>query len=140
LRPSPLLSPAVLVAALALAAPAGAQSPAPPAGPPQPTDVASNTLATAPVDTAPPSVRRVAYRRSVLHLQISEPGRLEVRYARIDKRAHVFETKTVAVLAGDNALVLRRWMRPGRYHVAVMALDEAGNASRPLRLKLNVRR
>jgi len=136
LRPSPLLSPAVLLAALALAAPAGAQAPAPPA----PTDVASTTLATAPVDTAPPSVRRVAYRRSVLHLQISEPGRLEIRYARIDKRAHVFETKTVAVRAGDNALALRRWMRPGRYHVAVMALDEAGNASRPLRLKLNVRR
>jgi hypothetical protein len=145
LRPSlssVLLALTVPAAVLALAAPAGADTPpVPVSDAPQPVsgpEVAS--LPAAPVDAAAPALQPVSYRGDVLRVRVSKPGRVEIRYLRMDRLAHVVETKSVAVHAGVNALPLRRWMRPGRYRVTVQAVDASGNASRPLTLRLHVRR
>jgi hypothetical protein len=139
---TPLVLSAVL-ASLALAAPAGADTaPAPVSSAPQPITGPGQALTTVTgvLDTAAPALRPVSYRRNVLRLAVSEPGRLELHYLRIDHLAHVVETETVGARPGENALALRRWMRPGRYRVTVDAVDVAGNASRPLHLQLRVRR
>src|SRR4051794_33653731 len=139
---TPLVLTAIL-ATLALAAPAGADTaPAPVSSAPQPVTGPGEALigVAGVIDSAAPALRPVSYRRNVLHLAVSEPGRLEIHYLRIDHLAHVVESENVGARAGDNALALRRWMRPGRYRVTVDALDAAGNASRPLPLGLRVRR
>jgi hypothetical protein len=139
---TPLALTAVL-ASLALAAPAGADAgPTPVSSTPQPVTGPGDALSSVAgvIDTAAPNLRPLSYRRNVLHLALSEAGRLEIHYLRIDHLAHVVEHETVGARAGDNALALRRWMRPGRYRVTVDALDAAGNESRPLHLELRVRR
>jgi hypothetical protein len=142
--PSTPLAVTAVLASLALAAPAGADTaPTPVSSAPQPVTgpAAAPLSAVAGVlDTAAPALRAVSYRRNVLRLAVSEPGRLEIHYLRMDHLAHVVETETVGARAGDNALALRRWMRPGRYRITVDATDALGNASRPLHLKLRVRR
>ena len=134
-----LTAPALV---LALAVPAGADAPpVPVAGAPQPVSgPEAASFPAAPVDSSAPALQRVSYRGNVLRVRVSNPGRLQIRYVRLDRLAHVVETKTVAAHAGVNALPLRRWMRPGRYRITVQALDAAGNESRPLILRLNVRR
>jgi plastocyanin len=129
---------------------APAAGPAPSSGAPDPSSSAPQPV-TGPtatpvagtagaVDTAPPTVRRVSYKRNVLRLRLSEAAKLELRYVRVSRRGHVVETKSVGVSSGDNVIALRRWMHPGRYRVSVLAFDAAGNASKPMRLKLRVRR
>src|SRR3954453_20620757 len=142
--PSPPLCLTAVLASLALAAPAGADTaPTPVSSAPQPVTAPAEPTTTVAgvIDTAAPALSPVSYRRNVLRLAVSEPGRLEIHYLRTDDHlAHVVEHETVSAQAGDNALALCRWMRPGRYRVTVHALDRAGNASRPLHLELRVRR
>jgi len=126
--PSPAAAPAPA---------AGGSSAAPSASAAAASPLAPNLPA---VDAAPPAVRRVSYRRNRLRVSVSEPGRLQLRYVPLDRRAHIVDLETVGVRAGDNVLALRRWMRPGRYRISILALDAAGNASRPLHMRLLVRR
>ena len=92
------------------------------------------------VDAAAPTLGRVAFRRSALRLRLSEDARLVVRYARVGKRAHAVGRRTLRAHKGLNTISVRRWMHPGRYRVSIVAVDAAGNASQPARLKLTVRR
>ena len=92
------------------------------------------------VDAAAPAVRGLAFRANALRLQLSEAARLEVRYVRAGTKAHTVTKRIVSGKAGANAISVRRWMRPGRYRVSILAIDAAGNASRPARLQLTVRR
>ena len=56
------------------------------------------------------------------------------------KRAHAVGRRTLRAHKGLNTISVRRWMHPGRYRVSIVAVDAAGNASQPARLKLTVRR
>src|SRR3954449_11301496 len=79
---TPLVLTAVL-ASLALAAPAGADTtPTPVSSAPQPVTGPGGALTAAAgvLDTAAPALRPVSYRRNVLRLAVSEPGRLEIHY------------------------------------------------------------
>jgi plastocyanin len=132
----------VTVVAAPAPAPAPAPGPAPTDGAPQPVTGDQPTPATnAPaVDAAAPTLGRVTFRRSALRLRLSEPARLVIRYVRLGTRAHVVGKRTVRARTGLNAISVRRWMHAGRYRVSIVAVDAAGNASRPARIKLTVRR
>jgi plastocyanin len=92
------------------------------------------------VDAAPPTVSALRFRGDALRLRLSEDGRLVVRYVRVGAPGHVVHKRIVRARKGTVSLELRRWMRAGRYRVHVMAFDAAGNASRPARTRLSLRR
>jgi plastocyanin len=102
--------------------------------------VTGSTGSAAGADAAPPTVRGLAFRANALRLQLSEASKLELRYVRSGTKGHVVTKRVISGKAGANAISVRRWMRPGRYRVSIIAIDAAGNASRPARLQLTVRR
>jgi hypothetical protein len=122
--------------------PAPAPAPAPADGAPQPVSGPEPAPATdAPaVDAAAPTLGQVTFRRSALRLRLSEPARLVVHYTRLATRVHVVRKHTIRARQGLNTISVRRWMHPGRYRVSIVAIDAAGNASKPARLQLTVRR
>ncbi len=98
------------------------------------------TAGTAGVDAAAPSLSKVRFSRGALRLRLSEASKLTIRYVHAGHRGHIVATRTLTGRAGANNIALRRWMRPGRYRISVVATDATGNVSRPARLKLTVRR
>ena len=131
--------------------PSGSPSPRPSGSSPQPTTAPSNAASSAganpvapsgslgTVDAAAPSVRSLGVNNGRLALQVSEDGRLVVRYVRAGAHGHHVYKRIVRAHKGTVRLSLRRWMKAGRYRVHVMAFDAAGNASKPVRLKTAVR-
>jgi plastocyanin len=100
----------------------------------------TGSAGSAAADAAPPTLRGLRFRANALRLQLSEAAKLEVRYIRAGTKGHVVAKRVISGKAGANAISVRRWMRPGRYRVSILAIDAAGNASRPARLQLTVRR
>src|SRR4051812_2348938 len=98
------------------------------------------TAGSAGVDAAAPTLSKVAFKRGVLRLRLSEASKLTIRYVHTGARKHVVAKRIVTGRAGANQIAVRRWMRPGRYRVSVLATDATGNVSQPARLKLTVRR
>jgi plastocyanin len=97
------------------------------------------TAGIAGVDAAAPTVSKPAFRKNVLRLRLSEASKLTVRYVKTGK-AHTVASRKLTAKKGLNTFSVRRWMRPGSYRVSIVAVDAAGNASKPARLKLTVRR
>ena len=91
------------------------------------------------VDAAAPSLKRLRFRANTLQLLLSEDARVVVRYTRVGAKRHVAK-KVVRGKKGALTLRLRRWMRPGRYRLTIVAIDAAGNASRPARRTVTIRR
>lgn len=126
--------------------------PTPSGSSPQPSTTTSPATGTSPganpvapsgslgaIDAAAPSVRSLGVKAGRLALQVSEDGRLVVRYVRAGAHGHVVHKRIVRAHKGTVRLSLRRWMKAGRYRVHIMAFDGAGNASRPVRLKTAIR-
>lgn len=91
------------------------------------------------IDAAAPSVRSLGVKANRLALRVSEDGRLVIRYVRAGAHGHVVHKRIVRAHKGTVRVSLRRWMKAGRYRIHVMAFDQAGNASRPVRLKTAIR-
>src|SRR4051812_8440541 len=100
----------------------------------------TGSTGTAGVDAAAPALRGLSFRANALRLKLSEAAKLELRYVRTGTKAHVVTKRVISGKAGANAISVRRWLRPGRYRVSILAIDAAGNASRPARIQLTVRR
>jgi hypothetical protein len=72
-------------------------------------------------------------RRGRLRLSLSEPARVVVTLKRVDSRRRAARQAFTA-RKGANALRLRkRRLAPGAYRLTVVAIDEAGNRSKPVR-------
>jgi plastocyanin len=91
-------------------------------------------------DAAAPAVSKPAFRKNALRVRLSEAARLTVRYVKTGAKAHTVASRKLNAKKGLNTFAVRRWMRPGTYRVSIVAMDAAGNASKPVRLKLTVRR
>ena len=89
------------------------------------------------VDSAAPVVWPASARRGVLRLRVSEPGQVTISARRAGGGA--VRTRVVAVHAGANAVALRRWLGAGRFRVALVVADAAGNRSAVRRLRLAMR-
>jgi plastocyanin len=117
----------------------GSGSPAPGSGSaPAPSgDFGAPSLGT--IDSAAPALSSVRARNGALRLRSTEAGRLVVRAVRVGARGHRVRTRRYTLRAGANVVSLRRWLRRGRYRVAVQAVDAGGNVSAPARLRLSLR-
>jgi hypothetical protein len=56
------------------------------------------------------------------------------------KRFVTVMTRIRPIVAGNNALRFKKRLRPGRYRVVVVARDQTGKASAPLRARFRVTR
>jgi plastocyanin len=100
-------------------------------------DASSEALAGV-VDAAP-HVLRAAGSRGTLVLTLTKRSRVVLRFVRIGARHRVI-TRTINARAGITRLTLRHWLFGARYRASVIAFDAAGNMSKPVRLRLEVRR
>src|SRR5256884_1507800 len=108
-------------------APAGAGEPPSGAAPaPAPGGAAPPRGRGAPADRTPPPTRVLAPRGRTLRFRLSEPATVRVSVLRADR---VVRRLVVDGRAGVNAVALRA-LRGGRYRVALVATDAAGNAAR----------
>jgi len=152
--PKPVTSPTGITQPLAAVTP-GAKTVATPAASPATADAqasdpaaAEGTAAAAPAgspaaaaaDGAAPALRALGFRRNRLRLRLSEGSRLVVRFVRIDAGAHRVHKRIVRARKRTARLHIKRWMRAGRYRITVVAYDARGNMSKPLRLRVSVRR
>jgi plastocyanin len=124
--------------------PAPAPSAPRPAVPPSPAATAAEPLAGAPglpagtLDAAPAAqIRVLGVRGNRLSLWVHEPSRFVVRHVRSDGARRV-RTRLLDARPGPLKLRLDRWMGAGRHRVTILALDAAGNASQPVRLRVRV--
>ena len=77
----------------------------------------------------------LAPRGRSLRFRISEPATVHVSVLR---GGRVVRRITVHARAGVNAVALRS-LRPGRYRVALVATDAAGNAARAVTTRVRIR-
>ena len=91
--------------------------------PPSPPAAAAATA-----DRTPPRVRGVGVRRRTLRFRLSEPATVRVTLRRGGRRVR---TLRLRARAGRNAVRLPA-MRGGRYRLALVATDAAGNAGRAI--------
>jgi hypothetical protein len=84
--------------------------------------------------------RRVVQGRvSRLRIALAAPGRVRIVIdRRVRRHRHRVSRRTVAAPLAARVLRLRTHVRPGRYRVTVIALDDQGHASRPVRRMLTV--
>jgi uncharacterized delta-60 repeat protein len=135
-----LAGPAVLPGLVSKLAVARLQADPPPAGDPSPG--AGDPDPQPAADIQPPVVnglhvsRRVAGARPRIRFTLSEPARVRVTLKRRHRRA-----TTISVDAGAGANRLRgpRRLVRGRYRLTAVAVDGAGNAAAPVRVRFNVR-
>jgi hypothetical protein len=84
-----------------------------------------------PADSAPPRVRSVRLRGRRLTFVLSEPARVRLTVLR---GSAVVRRATVTSDAGANAFALK--LAHGRYRVVLAATDAAGNAARPVSVRV----
>jgi hypothetical protein len=84
--------------------------------------------------------RRVVQGRvSRLRIALAAPGHVRIVIdRRVRRHRHRVSRRTVAAPLAARVLRLRTHVRPGRYRVTVIALDDQGHASRPVRRMLTV--
>jgi plastocyanin len=107
-----------------------AGQPAPGGGQPQPQQPTADT--TAPVIGMP----RVSVRRRRVPFRLDEVARVEGKLRGPKTR----RTLTLNGRAGTNVLKLPKRLRAGRYALALIATDAAGNRSAPVKVKFTVKR
>jgi hypothetical protein len=135
---------------LTAAAPALATEGPPAGGQPLPNPLAPVVIAPAgPPVTRPGPPRVLAVRitprrivrghRSRLRIVLGGPGRVQVTIdRRVRRHRHRVLRRTVAAPLGVLILRLPAHLRPGRYRVTVIAFDDQGRRSRPVRRTLIV--
>src|SRR4051794_14527096 len=92
------------------------------------------------VDAAAPSVKSRGFKANKLRLALSKDSRIELRYVRVGAPGHVVHKEVTKANKGVATLDLSRWMKAGRYRIHVMAFDQGGNVSRPMRMHVAISR
>jgi plastocyanin len=92
------------------------------------------------VDAAAPTVKSRGFKANKLRLALSKDSRIELRYVRVGAPGHVVHKEVTKAKKGVATLDLSRWMKAGRYRIHVMAFDQGGNVSRPMRMHVAISR
>jgi hypothetical protein len=107
------------------------------------TGTTGTTLTQAAGDRTAPKITKVLVRRGRLSFRLSEAARTTIAFQqRRSTRSRVLVTKATRKLAGrrgTNRLTIPKKLGKGRYRITLVAVDKAGNRSRPVRITLTVR-
>jgi hypothetical protein len=85
-------------------------------------------------------VRAAGYKANKLRLALSKDSRIVFRYVRVGAPGHVVHKEVTKAKKGVATLDLSRWMKAGRYRIHVLAFDQGGNVSRPMRMHVAISR
>jgi plastocyanin len=92
------------------------------------------------VDAAAPAVKARGFKANKLRLELSKDSRIVLRYVRVGAPGHVVHKEVTTAKKGTATLDLSRWMKAGRYRIHVLAFDQGGNVSRPMRMHVAISR